>query len=329
MLFCLILALLLQDGVGCREPLIAFSRILDKERRRPQNNCFMRKLNLTLALLGLSFGAFAQYTVSKLTVPKGDEIQISDGEVQIDTLIMEDKSKIVFLALETRLTIKHAFIGKKCSWDASGARQVTVQTNEYAAPSGMPGRDLHANVMFHSLGYLTINTAGANGKNGFSRAFPGDGKQGGDGGNGGQVSLTYRSPGFPITFDEGDLHSIYLKLEGGRAGVGGSKAKPVSAQRVAVQNSHNAPMDLWGHQSKAATGADATLRASRADHGGSGDIPQPMFITRDNQGNAQYAAGGSTSGTSKHAGYSKLDRPSYYGTGISGKAGSFMVSKID
>jgi len=290
----------------------------------------MRKLNLTLTLLGLSLGAFAQYTVSKLTVPKGDEIQISDGEVQIDTLVMEDKSSIVFLAPETQLTIKNAFIGKKCSWDASAyTGPVRFQPTEDGALSGMPGRDLHVNVMFHSLGYLTINTSGANGKNGLTRTFPGDGKQGGNGGNGGKVSLAYRSPGFPITFDEGDLHSIYLKLEGGRAGVGGSKSKSVSAQRVAVQNSHNASMDLWGHQNKAATGADATLRASRADHGGSGDIPQPMVITRDNQGNAQYATGGSSSGTSKHAGYSKLDRPSYYGTGLSGKAGSFMVSKID
>lgn len=272
----------------------------------------MLKAWLLLLFVCVSVGLQAQQVVSKLTVAKNQVLEISETDLQIDTLIMEDKARVVFLAPDTRLTIRNAIIGKKCSWDASAKSVRTSAQEEVNSMDGMPGRSIDAQVTFRTLGSLTIDASGADGRNG-----------GGDGGNGGMVSLSYNSPGFPLTFNKGKKHSIHVDISGGSGGAGARLTQPAGAPDVPVQsNSQNASWDLWGNQQRASVSGEATPRASRADHGGNGDIPQPMFIQSDAQG-VQYSAGGS--GQPKTANQGKGWGPQ----GWPGKNGSFVVRRID
>lgn len=185
----------------------------------------MKTTQLLLVCLWMSMDipAQSQTHTSKLIVEKGEVLELSSESLYFDTLIMQDNSRIVFLAPETKLVIENAFIGKNCLWDASGksAKKKIKPTSEkwsadpygYSAKyfsrsqgsagpgrkgaDGNPGRDISATVLFQFLGELTIDVkggyghmgghgySGAAGANGSNFPVGGSGGAGGMGGNGG------------------------------------------------------------------------------------------------------------------------------------------------
>lgn len=219
------------------------------------------RLLLLFVWVSLDLLAQPQSRASKLTVHMGEVLEIDSDSLHIDTLIMQDNSRIVFLAPATKLVIENAFIGKKCTWDASGnsvkkkirpGSHFTNASTLRAAPlypdgsqgdngshgaDGVPGRDLYATVLFRFLGELTIDTRGGSGRMGGAGSLGvgglsesnlptggkgGDGGMGGDGGDGGTISLSYASTGFTPIFNEGGFRSIYFEYRGGKGGTGGA-----------------------------------------------------------------------------------------------------------
>lgn len=283
----------------------------------------MKALKFTFCLLFLHVGVHAQYAVSKLHLAGKEVLEISESDVHIDTLIMDDKSRIVFKMPDTRLVIKNAFIGERCAWDLSGNSGGPVVDS---ISKGLSGRNLNADVVFRYLGDLKINAAGANGRKVSDRyTFDyGDvAKQGGDGGDGGAVSLTYRTTGFPVTFNDGGIRSIKVDTRGGRGGVGeGRVTQNASSPATPRPSSHTASFDLWGNQRAAAYG-DVTPRNSRAQNGGNGDIPQPMYIVSGPEGMVY----GNTPSNKARPNRSTVGRK---GTlGFPGRVGSFTFQKAD
>jgi hypothetical protein len=277
----------------------------------------MKTPKALLVFLLLSFGLQAQYSKSKLTVAKNDVLEISESDVDIDTLIMGDKSRIVFLALETKLVIRNAFIGENCIWDASGkstmrASQREAGTNKSYRADGFPGHHLYATVvMFQSLGELEIDAHGTQGRRGrspeFINAKGSDPERGGDGGDGGIVSLIYGTAGFPIAFNEGGVHSINVNLSGGRGGIGGAPPRTTSGfgnARLPI-SSHNAAWNQSGiPKSTNASGEKAA------------DLPQPVLTS--------YLGG------IANVSYSRTPAPGSWGrSGRPGRDGRLVLQKLD
>lgn len=298
----------------------------------------MKTPKALLVFLFLSFGLQAQYSKSKLTVAKNEVLEISESDVHIDTLIMEDKSRIVFLALETKLVIGNAFIGKNCVWDASGKVTMRALQREFGAnksyrADGFPGHHLYATVMFQSLGELKIDAYGTHGRKGRypTSTYPStsiyprgsDGEQGGDGGDGGIVSLTYGTAGFPIAFNEGGSRSIQVNLPGGRGGLGGPPPKGESSTPPR-SSSHNAAWDLTGTQKSANASGGNNADNSRAGNGGVADIPQPRAVSSGPEG-VEFA--GVSTGPSQD---SRTRAPGSWGrSGRPGRDGRLLLQKLD
>ncbi len=187
----------------------------------------------------------------------GEVLEVFSDSLHIDTLIMQDDSRIVFLAPETKLVIENAFVGKNCKWDASGASAINKpkfnalsvfadgSTATYIPKTqrvqmvnaSNNGRNIYASVIFRFLYGLTIDTSGeyghvgrtgmtgAKGLDG-SNAAPngqpgGDGGPGGSGGDGGTLSLLYACDGFSPVFLKEGFRSINLLYRGGLGGSGG------------------------------------------------------------------------------------------------------------
>lgn len=289
-------------------------------------------MKLIPILCAFSIGLNAQDAPSKLVLDKRQVLEITESEINLDSLIMGDNSRIVFLAPQTKLTVTGAWIGKNCTWDVSGRSGKSGDENtlnEFIL-HGMPGRDLEATVMFQGLGFLTIDASGKNGRNGFNRTGSQyDGTPGGNGGHGGAVSINYGTAGFPVVINNGKAHAIHVKVSGGRRGVGNNLSAPnvpTTASHAPVRNdSQNASWDLFGNQNRAVTTGEARPRASRAENGGNGDIPQPMFIASDAQG-VQYASVRSSGRPQQRR---SLTRNYWAPSGLPGKDGSFKISRIE
>ncbi len=294
----------------------------------------MKALRLTFCLLFLHVGVHAQYVVSKLHLARKEVLKISESDVQIDTLIMDNKSQIVFLGPVTNLVVENAFIGEKCTWDVSGKsaerivrQEVVIEKGSFSV-GGLPGRQLHAKVTFRYLGKLSIDASGATGKLGRNpstpRVFDYDDTAGGNGGNGGIVSLRYTASGLPINFNEGTVRSIYVNVEGGRGNRAGLITVPDEKPSQVRMSQPNAPSGNQKAPTAVAPGA------SIAPQGGIPNLPVPVFLPA----NAQDAGNGSAS-TNPNQNFEQKPQPDHHnkmkngGYGRRGKKGSFTYLKIE
>ncbi|MDZ4714925.1 MAG: hypothetical protein SH819_05590 [Cytophagales bacterium] len=223
----------------------------------------IKSLFFLLVPLSLAGQSIEPIHYIKLTVAMGETLEVAASTIQIDTLIMEDDSRIVFLAPKTNLVVKNAYIGNSCTWDTSGQDGQRRRMSKSQYPStgqsgfeprysykssdplklshGKDGRDIVAIVNFCFLSRLTVDTSGGYGNmgkrglagyQGRSASFAnqagmrgGDGGSGYDGGNGGALSLFYSCKGFVPVFNEQNFRAIYLKSEGGSGGAGGEGGK--------------------------------------------------------------------------------------------------------
>lgn len=183
---------------------------------------------------------------SRLVIPKKMVLVVESHSLVVDTLIMDDRSTMKFQMQQTTLTVRNAFIARKCRWDAAGGDEAGT------AGRGKNGRNLYLNVTFHTLGDLTVDTRGGTGGRGYdgrrgtdgrdgsvSAADGGPGQEGGrggTGGDGGNLTLYYLCTGFIPSFNTKGKHAIYL-MElgghgggGGRGGPGGRGGKPITTR---------------------------------------------------------------------------------------------------
>lgn len=174
-----------------------------------------------------------QNQYSKIIIPKNEVYTVVVDSIYIDTLIMEDRSKLLF-NLSSVLIIESASIGEGCIWDASG------ENASGYGEDGLPGKSISTVMFVVSLGDLTISTQGGSGSNGAvgrpgSRgehgaqyADGGTGGNGGDGGNGGNagdIKLHYSSKKVISNFGDQSDYTIILNNKGGNRGEGGAGGK--------------------------------------------------------------------------------------------------------
>ncbi|MDZ4714013.1 MAG: hypothetical protein SH819_00965 [Cytophagales bacterium] len=181
---------------------------------------------------------------TKLVVPSKKTFRILIDSVQLDTLVMEDNSKLRFDLPETILLAENVFVGRNCLWDASGApgnnaekSSVEVSKDGTGGGDGTNGNSITSIVFLHSLGNLTIRTrggkggSGKNGAAGVSDRGPtptttdqkrgGDGGPGGNGGQGGNITFYYATAGFQVAFNDTRQNSVAFDFAGGTGGRGG------------------------------------------------------------------------------------------------------------
>ncbi|AKD02058.1 hypothetical protein POKO110462_18825 [Pontibacter korlensis] len=190
--------------------------------------------------------------LSKLEVGKKDIHVVTSNILQIDTLIMHDKSTLLFPSGQhNTLKVKYASIADNCTISSAG-------TNGKAGKLGVDGENgtdaggLDIDVHLVQLGSLTVDTRGGSGGNGY-RGKNGrkprteihtnkvdDGKGGvttvttehivdgtageqgtapGVGGNGGDITFRYSTGGFIPNFNRSDAkRSIFLLYQAGKTG---------------------------------------------------------------------------------------------------------------
>jgi len=174
----------------------------------------MRNLIICLWML-CSAGAFAQETdtlhIGKLSLDRKKKEIYSGGRdslmvIRIDTLIMADRSQLVFYGKkEVKLEIGHAEINKRAYIFGTDGKN--------------NGTDFDIHVQFDKLGALYVLAGGQDASNNGSRTFPN--------GDGGDVTLTYDSCGIvPQTTDKASDH--YLQIH---TGAGGHRVNPQSELR--------------------------------------------------------------------------------------------------
>lgn len=246
----------------------------------------MSRIPLLMVFLILAQQALGQLDLSesyyrKLIVPDHMTFRVQVPTLEIDTLIMEKSSKLIFL-YSTNINVGHAVIGKNCTWDARGEEH-----------SG-DGRHLYITMNLARLGRLTIDTRGgigAPGRNGEPGAPGTDGSTfgssagnggqggpggpGGKGGDGGNLTLLYRSS-FTPNFKRGKKNSLVLRNEGGhggrggQGGPGGRGGAPVVRQYEGTKGPVKETNGVWGSQGpngpigfEGAKGKDGILNVAR------------------------------------------------------------------
>ena len=134
-------------------------------------------LALLLPLTSLGQVRSKSVKIHKLVIEAKKSYAITEGDsitsINIDTLIMKDRSKLSFVGKKkVYLVVSHAFIGK----------DVIIRSND----SKNNGTDLNLSVNFVQLKSLFVDVSGEDARY-FNRHF--------DNGNGGQVVLSYLSSG--------------------------------------------------------------------------------------------------------------------------------------
>jgi hypothetical protein len=167
----------------------------------------------------------------RVIIPSGITYVVESNDIVIDTLIMDNRGSMQFKSNSTRILVRHAVIGKKCSWDARASGMGLTG-------SGNNGKNLAIEIRFEKLGQLTIDTRGAlgsrgtkggsgvpgaNGSTSGADGGPGgNGGPGGRGGDGGDLTLRYACTGFEPVMERAKRNSLILKYQGGDGGRGGS-----------------------------------------------------------------------------------------------------------
>ncbi|MEJ8801379.1 hypothetical protein [Pontibacter sp. H249] len=201
--------------------------------------------------------------LNKLVVEKGKKYVVSsDNTLRVDTLIMFDKSSIVFNPeLHGTLEVKVAIIGNGCVIISKGADGAKNRSKSDAT-HGQNGGNLTIQLGLERLGSLIIDTRGGNGAQGrnghdgqpgtksrtetityrdsqgvvqsYKVLHPGepgtDGSnatQGGNAGNGGNLLFTYSTSGFVPVFnqEQRDTNSITILHKAGQKGRDGIPGK--------------------------------------------------------------------------------------------------------
>lgn len=163
----------------------------------------MRKFIVALLTL-YSAGAFAQEIdtlhIEKLVIGKKKKEIFSSGKdssmvVRIDTLMMADRSQLVFYGKkDVKLDIGHAEIDKRAYLFGTDGKN--------------NGSNFDIHVHFDKLGALYVLAGGQDASNNGSRTFPN--------GNGGHVTLTYDSQGIvPQTDDKKSDHYLQIDTRAG------------------------------------------------------------------------------------------------------------------
>lgn len=159
---------------------------------------------IAFILIGYSVGVFAQDTnllhIGKLSIGKKKKEVYSGGKdssmiVRIDTLIMDDRSQLIFYGKkDVKLDIGHAEINKRAYIFGTDGKN--------------NGTDFDINVRFKKLGALYILAGGQDAKNNGSRTFPN--------GDGGDVNFTYDDKGIvPQTADKKAAHYLQIDTRAG------------------------------------------------------------------------------------------------------------------
>ncbi len=194
----------------------------------------MRGIFLLLVLFDPLSSAWAQWKLGpqhrRVVVPDHLEFVVTESEFIVDTLIMDNRSTLIFEQSFTRVRVGYARIGKNCKWVGRG-----MPAGNYERQS-MNGKSLDIEISFQKLGRLTIDVSGglgyagspggsgAPGANGqtLSDGSPGGtGGRGGDGGAGGNITFKYRTHGEPVVFTKARKNSVVIRVDGGAGGHGG------------------------------------------------------------------------------------------------------------
>lgn len=158
----------------------------------------MKTIILSLLTCFFLFQAQAQTDsiqyISKLEINKKKAKTFSSRDsfltLMIDTLIMNDRSRLVFYGKkDVTLQVKHAIIGKDAFVFGTDGKN--------------NGSNMDISIRFDNLGSLTISAIGLDALNG-TRTFPN--------GNGGKVSLKYLSDGIAPQ-SENKKESAYLSID--------------------------------------------------------------------------------------------------------------------
>ncbi|MBL7865952.1 MAG: hypothetical protein JNK10_13810 [Cyclobacteriaceae bacterium] len=197
----------------------------------------LRLLVLVITLLTIN-SALAQLAMekayySRFVVPEGIDAEVTQWTVDIDTLIMEDNSSLLFKFPEHALRIKYAYVRGDVKWKGAGTE------GEQGGGRGNDGADLDVEVTFYELGRLIIDTrggAGSNGKSpttkrGYYTMEPAG--NGGNGGDGGDVRFIYKCIGFTPRFDSGKKNAVHIKTKGGSGGNGGFENRSSNLPKTA------------------------------------------------------------------------------------------------
>ncbi|WP_353128752.1 hypothetical protein [Parapedobacter pyrenivorans] len=161
------------------------------------------KMFVAVILLVVSGAAFAQETntirIPKLEINKNKKEVFTGRDssltVYIDTLIMKDKSQLVFFGKkDVDLRVAHAEIGKRAYIFGTDGKN--------------NGTDFQIDMRFEKLGMLYVLAGGQDANNNGSRTFPN-----GDGGN---VAFTYDTAGVvPQTNDKKSPHYLQIDTRAG------------------------------------------------------------------------------------------------------------------
>ncbi len=131
----------------------------------------------SIFLLGAQAQTDSIQHVSKLEINRKKNKTFSSRDstliLSIDTLVMKDRSKLLFYGKKkVELKVKHAIIGKDALI--------------YGTDGKNNGSDMDITIRFDDLGSLVVSSAGLDAQNG-TKTFPN--------GNGGKISLKYLSNG--------------------------------------------------------------------------------------------------------------------------------------
>ncbi|MBK1441486.1 hypothetical protein JHJ32_15925 [Parapedobacter sp. ISTM3] len=165
---------------------------------------------LAFILIGSTIAAFAQRTedttrqnktihISKLEIGKKKKEVFTGRDssliVRIDTLIMNDRSQLVFYGKkDVALHVAHAEIGKRAYIFGTDGKN--------------NGTDFDIDMRLEKLGALYVLAGGHDANNNGSRTFPN--------GNGGHVNFTYDSTGIvPQTGDKKASHYLQIDTRAG------------------------------------------------------------------------------------------------------------------
>jgi hypothetical protein len=136
--------------------------------------------------------------ISKLEIKKKKSKSFSSRDstliLTIDTLIMKDRSRLVFYGKKNvKLQVRHAIIGKNAFI--------------YGTDGKNNGSDMDITIRFVGLESLTVSTAGLDAQNG-TRTFPN--------GNGGKLTLKYLTDGIvPQQVDKKEKAYLSIDTEAG------------------------------------------------------------------------------------------------------------------
>lgn len=240
-------------------------------------------LLLIIIPASLSWGQLhVQGKYKRLIVPNHMEFVVDAPELIVDTLIMDNHSKLRFTCPFTTVVIRHALIGKKCKWLGRG-----MPAGNYDKEP-MDGASLDIEITIRELGQLNIDVSGGLGYTGQAgmpgapgasgQTFSGggrggDGGPGGDGGSGGNITFRYRALGEPVVFTKAKRNSVIINVDGGSGGRGGTGG-PGGPGGIPTGRSYEGSAGKMVYETNGQRG----LPGSRGNQGQTGNKGNPGLI---------------------------------------------------